>query len=69
MIIYEKIRRWEMDEKLLDKKELAEWLGISIPTIDRWRKDGLPFIQTGKLVRFQKTKVQSWLDERSHNQK
>lgn len=54
-------------EELLTKEELCRWLKISRPTVDRWRKQGLPFIKTGRLVRFDKNDVLKWLKENSKN--
>jgi len=42
---------------MLDKKKLAQELGISIMTIDRHMKNGLPHYKIGKLVRFNLTEV------------
>ncbi|TEB08617.1 Helix-turn-helix domain protein [Pelotomaculum schinkii] len=41
--------------------ELCEWLKISRRTTERWRKEGLPFIKQGRLVRFDKQVVVEWL--------
>jgi excisionase family DNA binding protein len=49
-----------MDE-LLTKKDLCQWLKISIPTVDRWRAEGLPFKKVGRQVRFEKSEVEYWL--------
>lgn len=40
-----------MDE-LLTKKDLQEILKISQPTIDRWRREGMPYQKVGRGVRF-----------------
>lgn len=49
-----------MDE-LLTKQDLCNWLKISIPTIDRWRAEGMPFQKVGRQVRFEKAAVEKWL--------
>ena len=48
---------------MLTKQELAEKLGCSIVTIDRWRKDGLPCIKKGSYIRFDEEEVINWLKE------
>ena len=48
---------------MLTKKELAEELKISIPTIDRQLKLGMPHVKIGKAVRFEKEEVIRWLKE------
>lgn len=52
-----------MEEGLLTKKEIAKFLKVSEPTIDRWRKKGMPFIKTGKLVRFNREEVLKWFEK------
>ena len=49
-----------MEEELLTKQELSKLLKVTEATIDRWRKAGMPFIKTGKLVRFKKEEVMDW---------
>jgi predicted DNA-binding transcriptional regulator AlpA len=51
--------------ELLSKKQLAERLGISEQTVDRYRKRGMPWKRLGvKLVRFEVGAVNAWLQER-----
>ena len=39
--------------QLVDRYELAQRIGLSVPTIDRRRKDGvIPFMQTGNRILF-----------------
>lgn len=52
-------------DKILTKKEVAQWLKVSEPTIDRWRKQGLPSIKTNRLVRFNLEEVSKWLMEKN----
>lgn len=51
------------EEVLWDRKETAEYLGISPRTLDQWVWRGkLPFIRlSGRLVRFCKTDIETWL--------
>jgi excisionase family DNA binding protein len=47
---------------LVDRKELAALLKVSPQTVDRMRKDGMPFMRLGKrTVRFQTGLVMAWL--------
>lgn len=52
-----------MEENLLTKKEIAKFLKVSEPTIDRWRKKGMPSIKTGRLVRFNREDVLKWFED------
>ena len=51
--------------KLLDVKELADWLGVTPATIYRWRytRTGPPGIKVGRHLRFRVSSVQAWLEE------
>lgn len=49
---------------LLNKKELAEKLKVSIVTINRLLAKGLPNIKVGTSVRFDYDEVINWLKER-----
>ena len=49
---------------MLTKKELAEKLNVSIPTIDRLLKDGIPRIYIRGAVRFDYEEVICWLKEK-----
>jgi excisionase family DNA binding protein len=48
------------------KKEISIILNISVPTIDRLMKKGLPFIKIGKSVRFEDEKVLEWIKEKQN---
>lgn len=45
--------------------ELMEWLRISRSTAVRWRKEGMPYMQVNRIVRYDRDLVQKWLDEKS----
>ncbi len=47
---------------MLTKKELAKKLSVSLPMIDKWRSQGMPFLKIGKSVRFKWEDVEKWLD-------
>ncbi len=47
--------------RLLSKKEIAVYLGISVKTIDKMVfYDEIPYLKVGRLVRFEKDKVLAW---------
>lgn len=54
---------------MITKKELAEELKISLPTIDRQLKLGMPHINIGKAVRFELEEVIKWLKEQGNNER
>lgn len=47
---------------MFTKQELAEYLKVTIPTIDRYMKKGMPYIKlpTGT-VRFDISEVEKWI--------
>lgn len=51
-----------MKQEYLTLKELTNKLKISRSTIDRWRKEGLPFVKIGRGVRFDEVAVMTWID-------
>lgn len=48
---------------MLTKKELAEKLNVSVPTVDRLLRDGVPRIYIRGSVRFEYEEVVKWLKE------
>jgi excisionase family DNA binding protein len=51
---------------MLTKKKVAEKLGVSERTIERWMKDRLiPYSRINGLVRFDEKKIDMWLERRS----
>ena len=49
---------------MLTKKEITNHYSVSINTIDRLMKEGLPFTKIGKSVRFDLEKVEEWLNRK-----
>ncbi len=47
--------------KLIKCQELQSVFSISRSTIDRWRKEGMPFIKVGRGVRFDEDEVYYWI--------
>lgn len=56
----------ERTRPLLTIKELAELLGVSIATINRWNRAGeIPApIVIGGSIRWKRVEVEKWLDEK-----
>lgn len=55
---------------LLDSKEEAVWLGVSVPWLEigRCKGYGPPFIRLGqKLIKYRVGDTLKWLDERTHH--
>lgn len=50
---------------LLDRVAIAEQLDISLPTLDRLRKEGCPFVMIGDAPRFEVDRVLEWLRSRA----
>ncbi len=52
------------DERLLTKKEIADFLNVSVKMIDRKvSMNEIPYLKIGRLVRFDKKKVRAWAEE------
>jgi excisionase family DNA binding protein len=56
----------KMNEKrLLNKRQVAEYLGFKIYTIDAWvSQRRIPYIKIGTAVRFDLDEIEAWLKER-----
>lgn len=52
-----------MNKEYITLMELAQSLKISRATIDRWRKEGMPFYKIGNGVRFIETEVAEWIEQ------
>ena len=53
-----------MKIELLTRKQAADYLGVSKSTLDVWACTGrynLPFIKVGRLVKYRKADLDSWL--------
>ncbi|SHF60633.1 transcriptional regulator, AlpA family [Desulforamulus putei DSM 12395] len=57
-----------MKDELLTTDEICEWLKVTRRTIERWRKNGLPFFKIGSSVRFNKEEVLKWIEQNSKQQ-
>jgi excisionase family DNA binding protein len=51
---------------MLTKKEVAEKLGVSEKTIQRWMKERLiPYSKLNGIVRFDEKKIDMWVERRT----
>jgi len=50
-----------MNDKLYRKKDLADYLQVSIGKVDLMMKNGLPYVKDGGNVRFIKNQVDEYL--------
>ena len=55
---------------MISKKQLAIELSVSVPTIDRWLKQGMPCHKlNGRMVRFKLEECIEWLERKEQNAK
>ena len=59
--IENRLNNSNLDSPFLNKQQACHYLGISNNTLDSWIKRGLTYIRVGKTVRFDKTKINRWL--------
>ena len=52
-------------EKFLTTDELCEKFGVVRRTIERWRKEGMPYKKIKRTVRFNEREVQEWIDKQN----
>jgi len=50
-------------DKLLTLHQLCDKLQLSRSTIDRWRKEGLPYTKLGRSLRFDEKEVAEWIKQ------
>jgi excisionase family DNA binding protein len=57
-------------KSILDTDQLMEKLGVTRPTLSKWRKEGrIPFIQVGAVVRYDLDKVLEVLENKKRRSK
>lgn len=56
-----------MEEELLTPSELYKWLKITRATAWKWREKGMPYIGSGKMMRYKKNEVEQWLNDLKKN--
>jgi excisionase family DNA binding protein len=54
-----------MQNEIITVDELCSWLKVSRKTTERWRKEGLAYMQIGRSIRFEKEAVLQWLKDHS----
>jgi len=55
----------KLSQTILDTDELMAKLGVTRPTLSKWRKEGrIPFIQVGAVVRYDLDKVLEALESK-----
>ena len=54
-----------MNKRLINKKELAEYLRLSIYTVDAWvSQHRIPYIKMGRRVLFDLDEIDKWKENR-----
>jgi predicted DNA-binding transcriptional regulator AlpA len=60
--------RTDLSERLLTEKELSDWLGVSLPNLQRMRSTGTGprFVQlSARRIAYRKSDVEAWLTART----
>ena len=54
------------EERLMTERQVAEYLNLSLRTIQRWRAEGTgpPVLYAGNRPRYRKADVDAWLQRR-----
>jgi predicted DNA-binding transcriptional regulator AlpA len=58
----------EFLDQLLNEKQVAAWIGISLPSLQRMRSDGSgpPFVQLSqRRIGYKKSSIEDWLQART----
>lgn len=58
-------------EKMLNPKEAAQLLGVSVQTLNVWRctkRYDLPYTKIGRLIRYRESDLSRFVDQRSRGQ-
>jgi len=54
-----------MPDVYLTSQDLQIKYKVGRGTIDKWRKEGMPYIKIGRTVRFDSAKVEQWAKEQN----
>jgi excisionase family DNA binding protein len=56
----------EHNERLLTVEDLAEYLGVPVATLYAWRyrRQGPPGFRVGRHVRFRRSDIDDWIEDR-----
>ena len=61
-------RKEKDSDKLLDAKELCEFLGIHLSTLNKWKSESkIPFKRMGKRIFFKKEEVLAALEDSNYS--
>jgi len=64
------VRDTEKEQTLMDIKQAAEYLGITVGTAYQWRSQHkIPYIKVGRSVKFRKEELDAWLTQNSFKPK
>ena len=55
-------------EPIVDKREIARRLGVSVASVDRLDREGQPFVRVGDVKRYNMTEVLAWHRARTAGQ-
>jgi len=61
------MERFMIVQKLLTAEEVADLLGVTTHTLAVWRSTGrysLPYVKSGRLVRYRETDVHKFIEKR-----
>lgn len=60
------MNRKNTDRLLLNIRELADLTGLSVYTLYSWiNQKKIPYVKMGRLVRFERRKIEEWIEENS----
>lgn len=59
-----------MKQRLVDVRELSNYLGISLNTLYSWvSQRRIPFVKCGRLTKFDLERIDEWIEENSVEEK
>ena len=58
------IQKIDMTNKLLNKKQLSEYMGVSMGKVELMMSDGLKYIKMNRNVRFRMEDINDYLNKR-----
>ena len=61
-------KKIEKEKELIDAKEVIDWLGISLSTLNKWKAENkIPYKRLGKRIFFIKSEVLKALEESNYS--
>lgn len=54
------VKNLAIEERIMTKKEVAQFFKVSIPTLESFMREGLPYFQHGQVIRFLFSEVVAW---------